>query len=80
MCAPAAEAPAALTTQDRHYLRVYCETERLAAQLGDMGVTAKTLARWERELRRCTTYYQVQLTEECHRMEAFLIGRYTQHV
>lgn len=45
-------------------------------QLASMGVPGHVMARWERELARCSTMYQVALTAECHRIEAHLLGRY----
>ena len=39
-----------------------------------MGIPPATLARWQREVERCTTGYQVELTAQCHRMEAMIYG------
>lgn len=39
-----------------------------------MGIPPRTLARWQREVDRCTTGYQIELTAQCHRMEAMIFG------
>lgn len=41
-----------------------------------VGVPVHALARWEREMRNCTTLEQAEITAECHRIEAFLYSRW----
>ena len=39
-----------------------------------MGIPQRTLDRWAREIERCTTADQIEITVQCHRLEAMIYG------